>query len=50
MLKPLPLKFIRSYIPDNNNWHLNNEIFGFIKVEVTISNKCKKILLPRKIV
>jgi DNA polymerase type B, organellar and viral len=49
MLRAMPFKFIKSYIPDNNNWRLNDKIFGFIKVEVTISNRCKKILLPRKL-
>jgi DNA polymerase type B, organellar and viral len=49
MLKPLPFKFIKSFVPDNNNWSLNDKFFGFIKVEVTISSNCNKILLPHRI-
>nr|YP_010296721.1 DNA polymerase [Polyozellus multiplex]UMI33314.1 DNA polymerase [Polyozellus multiplex] len=49
MLKPMPFKFIKSFIPDNNNWSLNDKLFGFIKVEVTTSSNCNKILLPHRI-
>lgn len=49
MLKPMPFKLLKIFIPDNNNWSLNNDFFGFIEVEITISNKCKRILLPRKV-
>jgi len=49
MLKVMPFKFIKSYIPDNNNWSLNDSIFGFAKVRITISPNCKRILLPQRI-
>jgi hypothetical protein len=48
MLKAMPFKFLRTFIP-NTEFRLNKNFFGFIKVEVTISNKCKNILLPHRI-
>ena len=49
MLKPMPFKFIKSFVPDNNNWRLNNKFFGFCKVEITIKDNCNKVLLPHRI-
>ena len=48
MLKAMPFKFLRTFIP-NTEFRLNKNFFGFCKVEITISNKCNKILLPHKI-
>jgi len=48
MLKPMPYKLIKIFIPDNQ-FRLNDKIFGFIKVKVTINENCKKILLPQRI-
>jgi DNA polymerase type B, organellar and viral len=48
MLSAMPFKYLRTFIP-NTKFKINNNFFGFIKVEVTISNKCKKILLPHRI-
>jgi hypothetical protein len=47
MLKAMPFKHLRTFIP-KTKFKLN-EFFGFIKVEVTISSKCKRILLPHRI-
>jgi len=49
MLKAMPFKHLKTFIPNNNHWRLNDKFFGFCKVEVTISNKCNKILLPHRI-
>jgi len=47
MLKAMPFKLLRTFIP-NTKFKLN-DLFGFLKVEIIISNKCNKILLPHRI-
>lgn len=47
MLKAMPFKLLKTFIP-NSKFKLN-DFFGFCKVEITISNKCKKILIPHRV-
>ena len=48
MLKAMPFKHLNTFIP-NTKFRLNKNFFGFIKVEITISSNCNKILLPHRI-
>jgi DNA polymerase type B, organellar and viral len=47
MLKAMPFKLIRTFSP-NTKFKIN-DFFGFIKVEVTINENCKRILLPHRV-
>ena len=48
MLKAMPFELIKIFIPDTK-FRLNDNFFGFCKVEITISSNCKLILLPQRI-
>jgi len=47
MLKPMPFQLIKIFKP-RLNWYLDKDFFGFIEAEITISDKCKKILLVHR--